>query len=432
MVIDEKKRNVFLFGAGAVLDWKAPCTAELTKLVCEIGFFIKGSDTRITEFIFNQLQEVGKYNEKDINFETIINVIEELIVYYSLFNVHGKTSSLLSVFLAPKFEEQLLNFTMVEGLNGTFMLHIPKFSLLEGKHPANDVTPPQFFFQLLLAELLSVIVNRVGDYAYHSKNHSNIINRNHDINNQNQLFLDWIKKVNGNNTLRMYTLNYDSIFKVILENQEKSISIFDGFTCDKNLEYSNKYPANIKKILTDKESNVHYNLHGSAFWGLQGTYGNDLHNPIFYLQVGPFLPVNSYEQTSWQSEKGKTIMLTNIITGYQKTQRGILSPFKQMQASFDYDCCFADTIYIVGYSFNDEHINSSVKTAAQYNEHVKIVIVDPSFTQNDNDVNIAMKIFSCAGDRSLLHPKTVEKNVHSFYDGKFIVHTKKFKEYMYS
>ena len=90
-------------------------------------------------------------------------------------------------------------------------------------------------------------------------------------------------------------------------------------------------------------------------------------------------------------------MLSNIITGYQKTQRGILPPFKQMQSAFDKDCCFADKIYIVGYSFSDEDINASLKIAVQFNKNVKVIIVDPAFTKNDFDVNVAIKIFSYAG-----------------------------------
>jgi hypothetical protein len=71
--------------------------------------------------------------------------------------------------------------------------------------------------------------------------------------------------------------------------------------------------------------------------------------------------------------------LTNIITGYQKIQKSILSPCKQMQAAFDRDCCSSDTIYIIGYSFNDEHINAGIKASIQSNQPVKFVIVDPGF-----------------------------------------------------
>jgi len=429
---NKKRRNVFLFGAGAVLDWKAPSTNDLTDLVRKNGFCLKGSNTRITEFIYHQLKEVGKFEEKDINFETIINVIEELIVYYSSFNVQNKTPSLLSLFLMSKFEDELLNFTRVLDVNGSILkIEIPGVSSKFARETKSDKqTPEQFFFQQLLADILSVITEEVLRYACYLGVTSEVISDQNK--EQNQLFANWVKKVNGDDILRIYTLNYDRNFKIILDNLAAPISIFDGFTCDKELDYNKEYLADVNKILSDKDSNIHYNLHGSVFWELEDFILNEYPNPIFKLKAGPSYPFNSYEHTIWQSEKGKTIMLTNIITGYQKTQRGIFSPFKQMQASFDYDCCFADTIYIVGYSFSDEHINSSIKTAIQYNEHVKIVIVDPEFTQDENDVNIGMKILSCAENRVSFNVETIQQNVHSFYNGKFIVHNKKFEEYMCS
>ena len=89
-----KPSKVFLFGAGAVLPWGAPKTSDLTKLVLKSGFKIKGSDITITQFIYNTLKE-RKYAPEDINFETIINVIEEFISYYSYSNSRKKAPSIL-------------------------------------------------------------------------------------------------------------------------------------------------------------------------------------------------------------------------------------------------------------------------------------------------------------------------------------------------
>lgn len=94
-----KKRNVYLFGAGAVIDWGGPKTicdgneltflperdsGEIKNRICcfthlirNIGFQCKSGD-RISNKIFEILKNNG-VSEKEINFETIINVIEELI-----------------------------------------------------------------------------------------------------------------------------------------------------------------------------------------------------------------------------------------------------------------------------------------------------------------------------------------------------------------
>lgn len=424
-----KKRNVLLFGAGAVIDWRAPSTCQLTDLVRKSGFYITDNKTTITEFIYKQLQEEN-YSETDINFETIINVIEELIVYYSSFDTKQKLSSIPHAFFTAKYEDELLNFSIEGGeAKHGFKLEIPKRVHSDfARSAVNNETPEQFFLQQLLAEILTKIVTAISKYAYHTKGNSKVITD--DNKEMNQLFSNWIQQINGDGILRMYSLNYDRNFKVILEKLNEKVSVFEGFDCNNTLEYGSNLTANVPKILEDTESHVYYNLHGSAFWNVEARDESQLPNPAFYLTEAPVLSINSYEQPVWQSEKGKTIMLTNIITGYQKTQKGIFSPFKQMQAAFDKDCCFANYIYIVGYSFNDEHINASIKIAVQYNKILKIIIVDPSFTKNDFDVNVAIRIFSYAGGVHKMKATTIGDSLHSFYDGKFIVHTKTFKDYL--
>lgn len=228
----------------------------------------------------------------------------------------------------------------------------------------------------------------------------------------------------------MYTLNYDRNFKIITESNLPNIKIFEGFDCESTLEYGSKKRANIQKILDDDQSNVYYNLHGSIFWDVEARDDSQLPNPYFYLTEGPNLPINSYEYPTKQSEKGKTLLLSNIITGYQKTQRGIFSPFKQMSSAFDKDCVFAEHIFIIGYSFNDEHINTSLRTGLEYNKDLKITIIEPSFTKNEFDLNVAIKLFSAIGDAFKMNAKTERPKVHTFFNGKITVYEKTFMEYL--
>lgn len=121
-------------------------------------------------------------------------------------------------------------------------------------------------------------------------------------------------------------------------------------------------------------------------------------------------------------------MVTNIITGYQKAQKAVITPFKQMQSAFDKDCCFAEEIYIIGYSFGDEHINGSLRTALRHNPDLKIIIVDPFFMKENFDVAVSMKLFSATG-KQMTFPKTIEPNVHVHDGGSFIVYTMEFQEF---
>ena len=50
-----------------------------------------------------------------------------------------------------------------------------------------------------------------------------------------------------------------------------------------------------------------------------------------------------------------------------------------MFSAFDRDCFEADELYIIGYSFGDEHLNDIIRNARKYNREVKIIIINPTF-----------------------------------------------------
>lgn len=420
----KKGKAVFLFGAGAGICWDAPSTQELTQLVRDSGFKTTDNEMYITEYIFQTLIANG-FKEENINFETIINVIEELIVYYSYFDWQKKTPSLLKGFLTPVFAKNIFNYDVKGGeAKHNYQLEIPKGVEFPRSHLSqHNETPHQFFLQHLLTELLTYINARISEYAYHTPGNSVFKNKV----NENSLFALWMERMVAKNTLRLYTLNYDRIFKVLLE--QNGIPVFEGFDCGEFVGYGNYLRANVKRILTDFESNVHYNLHGSAFWKLEALDRHQLPNPEFFLTSFANLPSND-EHIAIQMEKGKSIIPTNIITGYQKAQKTLITPFKQMQAAFDRDCCFADELYIIGYGLGDEHINESIKTAIRHNPNIKISIVDPNFLKADLDFQTAIRFFPYR-DNGIMQPRTiVADKLHSFFDGAFMLHTVDFMTFL--
>ncbi|MBD3627530.1 hypothetical protein [Cyclobacterium sp.] len=165
----KKKAEIFLFGAGAMIDWKGPFTDELTKLTREYGFPIKNSTTRITEYIYNRLIDSG-YGEEEVSFESIINVIEELSVYYSEHNIKTQTPSILRTFLKNNELDVILNFSIKGGKRKHgYRLQIPAGSEYNmAKMAYQDENPNQFFLQHLLALIITVINERISEYAYHT------------------------------------------------------------------------------------------------------------------------------------------------------------------------------------------------------------------------------------------------------------------------
>ena len=420
----QQKRTVFLFGSGATLAWGSPPTSELTELIRESGFKTTDNKTPISEFIYTTLLDNG-YSSNDVNFETIISVIEELIVYYSQFNSDTKTPSLVSRFFCPRYHEaQLLNYPIKGGiLKHGYQLELPAGGL--SKPAYHNETPSQLYFQTLLSRLLEDISAKIDTYAHHTAG-SSMQNVDSET---SKSFVSWMKLRSAKGILRLYTLNYERIFKILLS--RAGLALFEGFDCGEYIG-NDRLRANVCRILSDTTSHIHYNLHGSAFWEVRDLDKKQLPNPEIVLS--PFAPSASGFNglASVQIEKGKTLLVTNIVTGYQKAQRAMISPLKQMQAAFDRDCCFADDLYVVGYSFGDEHINESIKTAIRHNKNLKITIVDPQFIKNEMDRQLARPLFSFRQDGNINKRRVVPDRLYTYFDGAISVHTIPFEEFLES
>ncbi|WP_159523137.1 SIR2 family protein [Sunxiuqinia indica] len=415
----KKNREIFLFGAGAVIDWNAPPTSEITKLIRESGFTLKGSNIKITEFIYQRLRKCG-YSDSEVNFETIINVIEELIVYNSEFNTEKCTPSLLKSFLSENDLCNIYNYS----IRGGKREHGYEIQVTNGQdfyysRPAYfGENTNQYFLQFLLAELLSQICNKVAQYSWNTPSCSHI---DKDCDNSKN-FRNWLKKIHKTSILRLYTLNYDNLFKSLLESDD--IQCFDGFFKNKDV-YSR---TDVLKISSDTESNIHYNLHGSAYWKVLSASNDQMPNPEIVQLKGIHLQMNDSVATM-QIEKGKTLQVSNIITGYQKSQKAKLTPFRQFHSAFDKDCYTADRITIVGYSFNVEHVNETLKIALRYNTNLKIEIVDLSFKENSMDKIFASRFFTF-NESDDMNPKTISDNIDSYFDDKITAYNMRFSDFL--
>lgn len=403
------KRASFLFGAGAVIDWGGPktlCNNEeldfleprtedgdtnriccITHMVMKTGFRSKTGE-RITKEIFLALLKSG-YNREEINFEMIINVIEECIIYYANYG-HGKRkSSFISAILDPKpLLENFLNYKVINKWGTTFQLEIPGVRQASDKIGGNNQTEEQFFFQLLLIDVMDGIHGHVSQYGCYTENIKRVVyhEANKDI---NECFGDWIQSyANADAICRMYTLNYDRIFRIL--SGDRGLIVIEGFTSKgrpspEGLGVHDKYDADIQQITAQEDAHCHFNLHGCSDWTVFTMNEDQLQGIKFRLEYGPHISSNDDNVVITQVEKGKSICVTSIITGYQKTQKTAMMPFKQMQSAFDRDCIKSDILFIIGYSFGDEHINESIKAALQFNRALQIVIVDCGFINNKID-----------------------------------------------
>jgi hypothetical protein len=434
----KRKRIVILFGAGAAVDWNGPKTPDLTKLVRESApqFICNDSNTSITEFIYRTLKESG-YTESEVNFETIIAVIEELIIHFSLQNKANGTPSLSNAFFNSRFDEILLNFSIEKNKTGDWLkLQIPKGKEYEWQHlgARNGETPEQYFFQLLLVELLTNIGLVISKYSYHTSTFSKV--KTEDNHTLNSLFQNWINKLNEDDAvLRMYTLNYDRLFKILALNAGIQ-GVFEGFDCGDSIRFSqNGIKAELTRIVSDFNCHCHYNLHGSAFWKMMTRDKKGFPNPEIVLHPIPTLQANELEIPIIQIERGKNTLVTNIISGYMKAQKSILPPFRQMHAAFDRDCLTADEMYIIGYSFSDEHINMSIKAAVKCSLKLKIHIVDPAFDERDGKkgrdkwLEVMMSQFSSLFEYQFDRKEISDVKV-AYFNERITVHFLEFQQFL--
>lgn len=405
------------------MDWGGPQTRQLTDAIRSVGFTIQGSSQKLTDYIHQTLIENG-YEESEVNFETIINVIEELSIYFSEFNPKNRTPSLLRAFVRGEEMEKVFDFAIKGGVRKHgYTLEIPAGREYEySNYALSNENPHQFYLQHLLSRILTEISAQVSEYAYHTNSHSVV-----DIGSSASMdFKKWMHQLQENQALRLYTLNYDRIFKVLLDSAE--IDCFEGFYPTGGATDIKGLRCDLKRIIEDSKGNVHYNLHGSAFWKVVPANTSQLPSPEIVYTGIPHLQLND-EMANLQVEKGKPMYLTNIITGYQKAQKSMLSPFKQMQFSFERDCLDTGKIHIIGYSFGDEHINQCLKTALRYNPDLGLEIVDPNFIKNDMDHQLSITLFQYF-ETGFIAPKKVGDNKFSYFGGRVTLYTLKFNEYL--
>lgn len=380
-----KNRKVFLLGAGAALDWSnAPRTVDITNAIRKSGFK-NAQGEYVTEKIF---QCLWKKNEKEKrpepNFETILSVIEDFLQFW--LRDENDWPSGLSFFIDKKDEEwsEFIDLEVNQKLNRSkqsYSIEFPYSSTLSisGSNIKYKTHPNAKYFELLLIDLFQVISAKISDYSFYTEYNEKFY-KNEENSEINELVQSYIKTESKNNILRMYSLNYDKIFQVLFEKED--IPIIQGFHTEGNNIISqlnrNGVRAMPKSILFDREKHCIYHLHGNVNWKINTSNKSGLEAYEYRLKGFEDFNDNS-ANIGLKIEQGKPLFLTNIVTGYQKTQRTSLSPFRQMMSAFDMDCYTADELIIIGYSFGDEHINDIIRQARKVNTDLKIKIVDPGF-----------------------------------------------------
>lgn len=352
-----RKKVVYLLGAGATMPWGGPLASCMkTHLVdCNHYKTRHKKPQTIFKYLFDRLKEINPIEA--INFETILALLESLYHYSfekrnQLYYSKGHFNPI--IYSAKKWLNQIKDYKILDEFTNEdgdqiviFKKHI---NTLNSEQQLPKGSEDAFYFRDLLAYALDMIADKVLEYDNQAK-----ISKYSRINEE---MIQFLKIEKENQISRIYTLNYDRLIPNIL--RENGIPIFDGFSDSSDRIYTACYPADEKKILTDNNSLCYYNLHGSIYW--------KLHTEIVELKKF-FLLYPNAEQSNYgnyrheTSNPGESLFVSNIITGNNKLQRTNFPPLNAFNFAFQKDCIEADEIYVVGYSFDDKHINRILRNA---------------------------------------------------------------------
>ena len=368
------KRAVILLGAGATLGWGGKTTNEITQGIITDKKYLTIKGEPLAGFIHRKLVEYhGEQYKNEINFEHIINALESIADYAYQRLQSGSppqfTGSKPIWFDFTEALEEMRYFTceLIEGYPGRSRYKnsadnsstIDIFSENGDLHHFIDATK---YYIYLIRGCIARYDNTCLDPTYKS------------INDSFYGFYTELKQ--RGYTVRFYSTNYDDIIpKIIGAYQEKAP--FNGY--DDPISYSKfELTPNIKRVLTDYESDVHYNLHGNIFWDIVNH--EDRAEMTYVFKIGMPQTMTFYSHSEYTNPAESTNMY-NIVTGFNKLQKVSMEPLRSFANIFSMDCIKADLVISIGYSYSDPHINRSLKNAIDENNarFVHITYTDSFF-----------------------------------------------------
>ena len=283
--------TTLLTGAGAVLDWNAPTTNELTNMLKIDETFKTKDGTPVGNCLFDLLQEKNNY---DINFEHIINLVESIYNYIDKRESKIQLSNSVFTKLDDTFENKLFDFEniYIKKENGYF-------------YPTEDDVVNCFstragYLKRIYDYYIKLIAEKISEYEQNIENFE-------ELNKSFKNFLIACK----NPWLRFYTTNYDRL--PLLSTRLK---FFEGFSTDR----VKKPELDSLKINNLRLRNCYYNLHGSIHFNHEG-------KRIFNETDSKFTMPEVYQEQI--SQTGEILLRSSILTGMNKSSRILFSPHQQ-------------------------------------------------------------------------------------------------------
>ena len=325
MATEKKKRALVLAGAGASLDFGAPSTAELTKIIgqrVEDDAWMKkcGGDDAYRE-ILETLSGYLQGGTCAVNFEHIFHCAHELLFTFDPDSAAmNEYRPILQPFICRRIDAD------ERALHG-LVEHMAKF-----------------IFEELSATCERPTVNLDPLTA----------------------FLEGLRK---DHIIRIYTTNYDDFLL------QAAPDLYTGFDSKPSPD-AKRFDRRAFWQATDTDCVFH--LHGSVHlsFTFPSTPDADLGDLYWFDNRTAALSYSSYSGSGERRMDGSRIVRTAVITGLDKFSRLQQRPLLHYYASMARDAMTADIIYVLGYGLGDLHLNTWLAEARRMKPAPPLVFVD--------------------------------------------------------
>lgn len=324
MAAERKKRVMVLVGAGASLEFGAPCTTQLTEIIEQkVGddrWMQKCGGDAAYRKILKTLSGYLQGGSCAVNFEHIYHCAHELLF---TFEPTSTTVNEYRPILWPFIRRRI---EIDEGALQALVKYMAK----------------------LIFEELSAICDEPKE----------------DLG----LLASFLKRLRKDHITRIYATNYDDFLL------QAAPDLYVGF--DSTQDHDPRlFDRRAFWQATDSDSVFH--LHGSVHLAFdnssQDTDLGDLH---WFDKRATALRHSSYYGSGERRMDGSKIVRTAVITGLDKLSLLQQRPLSHYYACMARDAMTADVIYVIGYSLGDLHLNTWLAEARRMNPVPPLVFVD--------------------------------------------------------
>jgi len=369
ILISNTKRIGFLFGAGTSMSSKSNTISSCipkTSYEAILKNIVKKEDADFLKSIFSL--KVDRYILKSsltIDEKRKINILSR-----SLFSIPGikkMTESIVDLLSEPNSKKAIeIIKSEFSTLNIPFNIEYILSNIIQkeqiiGNSKLDGISKSDFFN--LRKTIEAEIINLVSIHKYKDLFTENSIHSD---------FAKWICQANRNFPIEIFTTNYDYLFELGFENIK--VSYFDGFVGSFEPFF---HPDFVEDFDSFKECTKLWKIHGSLGWTLNEENKKIIRNHHDENQIIVYPSLLKYDN----SKKQPYVSFMDRLSKFISTPDSIL--------------------FILGYSFGDQHINETIISSLKRSNssHVVAFLYDKyedlkgnvcySLTDNSNITSIA-------------------------------------------